>query len=476
MASTIDRMLKKFLILFFVFFLATSADPAVSKAANTERKTKPAITDEAQRIFQAHGNAVYQIQVIDNTSGKKTSTGSGFQFTADGRMATNYHVVAEAVQRPDSNRLVYLQGQNIQGPLVIETVDVVHDLAIVRMDNPGKTFLNLGADTLPKGARLFALGNPHDIGFSIIEGTYNGISEESFIDKIHFSGSLNPGMSGGPVVSHGGEVIGVNVSTAGNQISFLVPVHYLRSLARQEIKLKKGETFTDVAATQIEQQLLDHQDQIIARLSKKPWESMAFGPFMLPGRIDHAFKCWGMQAHEKKDPFKYYQSFCASQDRVFLDDHFDSGGYGYRYDYIVGNDDLNNVRFYALYQQQYAGMAEGEGDSREDDVTNYDCTTRFVLAGKSRWKSSFCVRQYKKYPQLFDLTVSMALTGKKKKGVMLSFMAEGVSKDNSLKLAQTFIDSIAENPEAAAAPVLPADLPPPDTDAPPIDTTTEKTP
>lgn len=446
-------MFYKRLIFSLITILLLAAAPALAD------DKKPRITDEAQRIFENYGRAVYQIQVIDNTSDKKTSTGSGFQFTADGRIATNYHVVADAVQRPEGNRLEYLQGQGIKGPLTIEMIDVVHDLAIVRMGKPGKTFVELGTGTLPKGARLFALGNPHDIGFSIIEGTYNGLSEESFISKIHFSGSLNPGMSGGPVLGHNGRVVGVNVSTAGNQISFLVPVDYLQTLSKQPLPFKKGEDFSAVSSSLIERQLLAHQDQIVARRMKKKWEPMSFGLFTLPGRIDTAFKCWGMQVHEKKDPFKYYQTFCSSQDQLFLDDNFDSGAYGYRYDYIAGNPELNNARFYAFYEQEYSGKPEGERDSREDDVTNYNCSTDFVTAGNSRWKSSFCVRQYKKYPQLYDLLLSMALVGKEKKGMMLSFVAEGVSRENSLKLSRTFIDSITANAEPAAA--LPTNLPPP---------------
>ncbi len=65
----------------------------------TAKKMPPAavpITDEAQRVYGAYGDAIYQVQTIDLTSGKKSSIGSGFQFTADGLVATNYHVVASA--------------------------------------------------------------------------------------------------------------------------------------------------------------------------------------------------------------------------------------------------------------------------------------------------------------------------------------------------------------------------------------------
>ena len=97
------------------------------------------VPDEAQRLYQAYGDAVYQIQVIDLTSGKKASIGSGFQFTKDGLIATNYHVIAKAIQHAENNNIEFLHDKGGKGRLKVLTADVVNDLAIVKMENPGKT-------------------------------------------------------------------------------------------------------------------------------------------------------------------------------------------------------------------------------------------------------------------------------------------------------------------------------------------------
>ena len=55
------------------------------------------------------------------------------------------------------------------------------------------------AGRLPKGERIYAMGNPLDLGFTIVEGTYNGLVDKSYDERIHFSGAINPGMSGGPL-------------------------------------------------------------------------------------------------------------------------------------------------------------------------------------------------------------------------------------------------------------------------------------
>lgn len=441
---------------------AETAAPASSPEAAAAAPAKPAeITDEAQRIWQKYGEAIYQVQVIDLASDKKNSIGSGFQFTASGMMATNYHVVAEAVQRNESNRLEYLDDKGRRGSLKVLVADVGHDLAIVQMDPPGPSFVELGKSDLPRGTRLFSLGNPHDISFTIIEGTHNGVNRESFIDKIHFSGSLNPGMSGGPVLGHDGKVVGVNVSTAGNSISFLVPVEPLKQLVNELAAQKPGYDFIANASQYIENQLLETQERVIGKLLADKWESLPFGPFMVPGRINNAFKCWGdtMKDENDKQAYeRYSRSTCQNQDRLFLDGNFDTGIFMYRYDYLTAHERLSLPRFYSYYESQYS-MPLGLGDAAEENVTNYDCSDSFVDLVGHRWKSSFCVRQYKKYPKLYDMQLYLALVGGERQGFMMTQIAEGVSKENALKLAQKFMAEITARPEPSgggksASPVI----------------------
>lgn len=434
---------------YFLFFLAVFLLLAQASGATPAK-------DEAERLYQAYGDATYQVQVIDLTSGKKTSIGSGFQFTGNGFIATNYHVVAEAIQNPDSNRIQFLHDKGEQGQLKVLIADVVHDLAILKMDRPGKNFLALGTSRLPKGTKLFSLGNPHDIGFTIIEGTYNGLSKESFNDKIHFSGSLNPGMSGGPSISHNGSVVGINVATAGNQISFLVPVEPLQALLNNYLRRADSYDFISHANEDIQTQLLQSQEKNIQALLKKKWDSVPFGPVAVPGHIHDVLKCWGGINHKEKDPYQYFFSMCSSQDRMFLDNEFDTGILLYRYDYTVSKDRLNPARFYSFYEKLFSAPNGDYENAKEGDVTNFDCNSSFVDLAGLRWKSNFCIRQYKKYPEIFDMHLYMAMVGEGKKGFTLTWAAQGVSKKNALALAKKFLGEIkplpAETPDKKKKP------------------------
>ena len=102
-------------------------------------------------------------------------------------------------------------------------IDVVHDLAVLDAGLRGRPSFVLGPVAVAQGNRLFSLGHPRDLGLSIVEGTHNGLLTHTLYPRIHLTGSLNPGMSGGPTIDEQGRVVGVNVSTAGNQVSFLVP-------------------------------------------------------------------------------------------------------------------------------------------------------------------------------------------------------------------------------------------------------------
>lgn len=409
--------------------------------------------DEAQRIYRRFGNALYQIQVIDLVTEKKTAIGSGFQFNKDGMIATNYHVVADAIQRPDANRLEFVHDTYGTGRLKILTADVRYDLAILQLEKPNPDYVELGQSDLQKGTKLFSLGNPHDIGFTIVEGTYNGVSRESFIDKIHFSGAVNPGMSGGPVLGHNGKVVGINVMTAGNQIGFLVPVEPLRQLVVDYIGENEDFDFVKNAQTRIQAQLLEAQATSLNRMQEKDWDSVPFDGMNVPGRIDPAFKCWGQQRHTEKSPYTHHRTTCTTEDSIFLDNDLVTGSYSYSYDILRAGKGFGSLRFYNVYEQAYATPLDPMfymNAQDEKDVTNFDCNSQFIDIADQRWKASFCIRRYKKYPLLHDIQLYMAQLGNSRKGMIVTFAAQGVARDDGLAVVRRFIGSLKPVPAPAS--------------------------
>ncbi|MCB1693293.1 MAG: trypsin-like peptidase domain-containing protein, partial [Pseudomonadales bacterium] len=182
---------------------------------------------DAQSLFARYHESVYQIRVIDNASNNKSSTGTGFLIDPGGLVATNYHVIASVVDNPEKYRIEVIDRDENVLLASLKNLDIVNDLALVKIDNAPGVPLHLRADASKKGDEVFSIGYPYDLGITVVPGTYNGLAPHSATRRVHFTGSLNPGMSGGPAFSDDGQVIGVNVATAGNQMSFLVPVSSL---------------------------------------------------------------------------------------------------------------------------------------------------------------------------------------------------------------------------------------------------------
>ena len=172
--------------------------------------------EDASSLFKAIHDRIYQIQTIELNSGSKSSLGSGFQIDTSGLLVTNFHVVASYALEPEKYRIEYVNREGQTGALELRELDVVNDLALVQHHDPNQHFLELADTPLEQGEAVFSMGNPHDLGMTVVSGTFNGLTAHSYYDRMLFSGSINPGMSGGPALNAAGKVIGVNVATAGN--------------------------------------------------------------------------------------------------------------------------------------------------------------------------------------------------------------------------------------------------------------------
>src|SRR3569833_423155 len=151
-------------------------------------------TGSAQAVFASVKDQVVQVRLIDQAGNAKTALGSGFVVSDDGRIISNFHVVSGLVNHPERFRAEYLDQKGQTGKLDLLDIDVVHDLALLRADGFPAAHFDIRSELPAMGERLYSMGNPYDLGLTIVEGNYNGLLQKSLYERIHFTGSINFGL------------------------------------------------------------------------------------------------------------------------------------------------------------------------------------------------------------------------------------------------------------------------------------------
>ena len=396
----------------------------------------------ARTLFADNKAGILQIRIIDITSGSKSAIGSGFVVNETGLIATNYHVVQMAASKPEQYRIEYLSASGTSNSLILVDVDVINDLALVQATGQITPVLPLAAAEPPIGVPVYALGNPLDLGMTVVPGTYNGINRTSYHPRVHFTGSLNSGMSGGPTLNQVGEVVGINVSTAGNQVSFLVPVTALQQLIAEH--QLRGQGVKNIRQ-RIGQQLIADQQKKFAQLLALDWPTIALGEALVVNELSPFFRCWG-GSNSSSDTAQLLNAdrTCRSEDNIYLNAKFNSGVIEHQFFWLEA-DKLNQLQFYAYYQRLFSDFAPGN-KAREKDVSDYQCDSEFVAVNnveaqpERKTKAVFCARAYKDYPQLYDVLFLQGTVDDSRAAFISHFTLAGVSRENAKAYARKFME------------------------------------
>lgn len=299
-------------------FLIGGALPARSQV----NVVTAAPSGDVAQAFKRLAPAVVRIEIRETGAEALSAVGSGFFAAPDGRIITNYHVISRLVNEPRRHRGRATWGSDTVDIRVL-AVDVVHDLAVLDApDAHGKVMLGIASDEIAKGDRVYAMGHPRDLGLSIVEGTYNGFVEHVLTPRLHFTGPLNPGMSGGPAVTPAGELIGVNVATMGEELAFLVPAAFVQKmLTRLPAVVPDPEALQNDMASQLGTLGFDTLDSLF--IPGAP--TVRLGGYQAPTEPSPSFQCWG-DAHEPKDAdYRLVVHRCGTDESVFLSEDLNAG-------------------------------------------------------------------------------------------------------------------------------------------------------
>lgn len=418
--------------------------PAASAALPLPPTPTPQpISLSARKIYEQARSQLLQIRTVLKGQASQALVGSGFFVTKDGDIITNFHVVAEAALKPDRYDLVYVTADGREAPVQILQIDVLHDLALLRAADktrPAGGFdvlgFRAGGQPLAQGERIYSLGNPLDVGFAVIEGTYNGLVRRSFYPQIFFGGSLSAGVSGGPALDEQGRVVGINVARRvdGEQVSFLVPARFAEAL------LAKGRGAVPITAPAygiVTEQLMQHQAALTDRFIAQGWKpATRLQHYRLPIPNEDFMRCWGSSQPSRDGGLDVERSDCVMDTRVFVGD-YTTGSIGLRHESYDGSK-LGTARFAARYSESFRN--ESFVRLRAEFQTKPQCAEDFVAGGGGLpLRAVVCLRAYKKLTGLYDLSVLVATLDQKRAGVQGRFDAQGLSFANAQKLTKFYL-------------------------------------
>jgi len=419
---------------------AASAASAAEQASDTEDSGN--MSASARRIYDIGRPRLLQVRTLLRDQDSQASVGSGSLVGADGLILTNYHVVSQVALEPQRYRLNYQTADGISGALQLIAFDVVHDLALVRMAQPPAAIASRGTfefrpaatPPLAQGERIFSLGNPLDVGFVVVEGTYNGLVERSFLPQILFSGSLNPGMSGGPVLDDKGHIVGVNVATRrdGQQISFLVPAEFAQALIARSAHAKP---ITGPVEAEMARQLLQHQQQLTTRFVALPWREIKHAHYGVPVPQEDFMRCWGSSNPSESKGLSFERSDCQMDTAIFINESLRTGDLAVRHEVYDGSK-LGALRFAQEAGQSFRNEGMGR---RTHDLTAPKCQEDFVENAGLPMRTVMCLRAYRHLPGLYDVAVLTQSVDAKTEGVQGRFDARGVSFQNAMLLASHYL-------------------------------------
>lgn len=417
---------------------------SLSHAARADESDAP-----GSALLAASRTALVDIKMSLSRIRGEVSWASGFVLNNPRWVVTNVHAIDALLSEPDLYRVRVLgaQGQHLHARVI--ALDVASDLALLQTDLPLNTRpLSLATQLPPAGETVYAIGKPSHRGFIVVEGRIDLLSNgEQGTESLEFTGTLESGMSGGPVLNARGEVVAVNraVFLEPPRHSDLVAVPPLKRLLAQAAQ----QPYADHEG--LRQDIIrqhrawaSHRAQSVLRIMQ---QREPLGPFLVPSSSSD---CEGGRFSEADDDFDVYRLRCAFNWDAESETLLPEPGYQMRHFWLhqPGFHRLQSARAaqqvmeYLRNQPVPSHRHRGSWQCRSDRLTNAERITLDIQA---------CRRGYPHWPGFHDHRLRVVALIPGRDALVSALDMNGIDPENARRMTVQWLDAIGRREQVRRA-------------------------
>ncbi len=390
--------------------------------------------------------SVVQIRGFYGDAASSAFHGSGFAVRGEGQnedlIVTNYHVVSEAVLYPRQYRLEYVAADGRTGKLQVYAIDVKNDLAIVKADDLRLPPLRLRVQIPSQGERAYSMGFPLNLGLTITEGVANGLVASSFEQRIHYTGAINGGMSGGPALDAGGAVYGVNVSvvTGRQLVGFVVPAKHIAPLLAHAREPLNRANSPRQARELVAAQVLAHQGIVFASTRQKPGTQTLSG-YTLPTQISPYAECSTINT-DTNPKLSIEKISCSIRARLRVQAGLEVGDITLQHQLLRAHN-LRPLQFTHTINREAARYARHGSDKY---VAPFACENALVSLDGFDARVSTCARQYRLFADLYDVAVVVVSINDTQHAMISQLDLRGVALESGAQFVRRYLGAMRWTP------------------------------